>query len=199
MVKQSAIRLLDFDRTILFPLALVIAILAMATTGFGAAAQEPNIDFRILKINCEEDPGLFPEGEIPEGCTPVEGVEFSILVEGETESLVCTTNADGRCLVQVESESFVTVTEDESTATDGFAPLENPIETQAVSEFAGAVFVNVREATDLPDTGSGASVRDMSPGPAGTLAVVATVLAMSGLLVISLAGSRLMRVRCHRA
>ena len=186
MVKQSVVRRLGLDRTLAILLALAIASLAIATFSFSAAAQEPQlIDFRILKLDCEEDPGQVPDGLTPEGCTPGEGVEFSILVEGETEPLTCTTDAEGRCMVQVESEAFVTVTEDESTATDGFVPRENPIETPAVTEFAGAIFVNVREdepPSELPDTGSGSATQAMTQGAAGMLAVVATLLAIGGTL-----------------
>jgi len=186
MVKQSVIRHPGFGRTLVMLLALAIVALAMATFSSGATAQEPDIDFRILKLDCEEDPGDIPDGLTPEGCAPGEGVEFSILVEGETEPLTCTTDADGRCMVQVESESFVTVTEDEATATEGFVPRENPIETQAVTEFAGAIFVNVQEdepPTELPDTGSGSAAQAVTQGAAGILMVVATMLALGGTLV----------------
>ena len=164
-------------------LAVVLAIATLGVFASAAAAQEPMIDFRIFKIDCPEDPGQFPEGIAPEGCTPVEGVDFTIEVEGVAEPLTCTTNADGRCLVQVESEANVTVTEDTSTGTEGYAPLENPIETQAISEFAGAVFVNVPEdTTGLPDTGAGSSRAAVDPGTAGILLVVATLLGLAGSL-----------------
>lgn len=183
MVTHATIPHPGLNRIVSLLLAIAIAALALAAFSSGASAQEPDITFRILKLNCEEDPGQIPDGVTPEGCTPAEGVAFSILVEGETEPLTCTTNADGRCEVQVESESFVTVTEDTATASEGFTPRENPIETQAVTEFAGAIFVNVQDTTELPDTGSGAAIDAAHQGAAVTLAVLATVLAMSGVAV----------------
>jgi hypothetical protein len=170
----------------LFGIALLLALAAFANQagGAGAGTQVPQIDFRILKIDCAEDPGIFPEGEIPEGCTPVEGVYFTIDIE-DGDTLNCTTNADGRCLVQVPSEANVLVTEDVSSGTDGYAPRENPVETVAANEFAGAVFVNLPEeppTTGLPDTGAGiANLAD--PAHAGGLAVIATLLLLAGALV----------------
>jgi hypothetical protein len=55
------------------------------------------------------------------------------------------------CIVSVPNEATVVVTEDVSTVTEGYAPRENPITTQAVTEFAGAVFVNILQAP--PDDG----------------------------------------------
>ena len=95
--------------------------------------------------------------------------------------------------MQVPSESMVTVTEDESTGSEGYTPRENPIETQAVTEFAGAIFVNVLDetpapqpteapTTGLPDTGSG---RDQSvTGPSWSAAAVAMLLALSAAAVV---------------
>ena len=189
MVRATTFRPLNFDRTLRLVLPLVIALAAIAIFMPVASAGEepPDITFRIVKFDCDEDPGEFPDGTIPEGCAPVEGVAFEILVEGETEPLTCTTDADGRCQVEVPSEAMVTVTEDESTGTDGYAPLQNPIETQAVTEFAGARFINVPvdepsptepPTTDLPDTGAGQPVQD----PVGLLAVIAVLLAVAGVL-----------------
>src|SRR5215204_6825348 len=126
--------------------ALLVALTTPLALSGAVRAQEPEIDFRILKINCPEDPGTFPEGVIPEDCTPVEGVAFTVADTEGNEIASCTTNADGRCLVHVESGTDVVVEEDEATGTEGYSPLENPIETTAVSEFAGAEFVNVKDA-----------------------------------------------------
>jgi hypothetical protein len=121
-------------------IALLLALAALASLAGGANAgtQVPQIDFRILKLDCAEDPGQVPDGVTPEGCTPVEGVSFTIDVE-DGDTLSCTTNDEGRCQVQVPSEANVIVTEDESTGTEGYTPRENPIETQAVTEFAVTV------------------------------------------------------------
>jgi len=185
MIKQTAIRHAGLNQTLTMLLALVIAALAIITFGVSTVAQDQMIDFRIFKLDCEEDPGNIPDGLIPEGCTPAEGVAFTISPEGDTEPTTCTTNADGRCTVQVRSEAMVMVTEDESTATEGTTPRENPIKTQAVTEFAGAIFVNVEDdaPTDLPDTGSGIVAQETGQGMAATLVVLATLLAASGIMV----------------
>jgi len=163
-------------------LVLTLGALALPVASASAGEPVPEIDFRILKIDCTEDPGTFPEGEIPEGCSAVEGVDFTIEIDAG-ETLECTTNAEGRCTVQVPSEANVTVTEDEATGTDGYAPRENPIETQAVTEFAGAVFVNlpVEEppTTDLPDTGAGVAAPG-DPAVVGLLGALAALLALGG-------------------
>lgn len=158
----------------------LIAVLAVAFSGSVALARAQDapeeIDFRINKIDCPSDPGQvspaagnFP----PEGCTAASGVSFTVALEDGTEVATCTTDDSGMCIVSAPNEATVVVTEDVSTATDGYAPRENPITTQVVTEFAGAVFVNVLETpadtgddggtgTDggsatLPDTGTGAA------------------------------------------
>src|SRR5687767_10012037 len=109
------------DRIIASIVAILLAMAAFAAltpiTPAGAAQEEQLITFRILKLDCEEDPGQVPDGLTPEGCTPAEGVSFEIAIEGGDEALTCTTNAEGRCQVEVPSEAMVAVTEDESTAT----------------------------------------------------------------------------------
>lgn len=187
MVARTAVRRTIPVRAFVLILATLLAVMAMASAPGGAFAGEtvPLIDFRIVKADCDEAPA---EGEppiserLPEGCEYVEGVDFTIEVEGG-DTLECTTDADGRCTVQVPSEANVTVTEDESTGTDGYAPLENPIETQAVTEFAGAQFINVPDdkPTDLPDVGSG----DAADTRGGAFVGLAAVLAvMSGGLLV---------------
>jgi hypothetical protein len=173
------------------PLVLALVASALAVPSVSAGEEAPLIDFRVSKLDCAEDPGDFAEGTVPEGCSPVEGVSFTIEVEGG-ETLECTTNADGRCIVQVPSESYVTVTEDTSTGTEGYTPMENPIETQAVSEFAGARFINLpvdepspteAPTTGLPDTG--ASPQPDSTPFTGILLAVATLLGLGGCLLVT--------------
>jgi hypothetical protein len=173
-------------------LIAMLAILALATNASAGLSQEPpDITFRILKLDCDTDPGQIPDGVTPEGCTPAEGVDFTIEVEGEEEALTCTTDAEGRCQVEVPSESTVTVTEDEDTGTEGYTPRENPIETQAVTEFAGAIFVNVADneppaeetPTDLPDTGAGPANASTGLGPIAAIAMVATALALGATVI----------------
>lgn len=175
-------------------LIAMLAILALATNASAGATQAPpDITFRILKLDCEEDPGQVVDGTTPEGCTAAEGVVFTIEVEGEEEALTCTTDAEGRCQVEVPSESTVTATEDESTATEGFTPRENPIESVAANEFAGAIFVNVADdeeppatetpPTDLPDTGAGTTAPSPGAGAMGALAAFAAISVLAGTIL----------------
>jgi hypothetical protein len=171
-------------------LAVVLAVMALTMVHSGVSAQAPEtIDFRIVKVNCEEDPGDVPisEGGVPKGCEAAEGVRFTVSDTDGNEIASCTTDADGRCTVQAPNEADVVVEEDESTGESGFSPLVNPIETTAVTEFAGAEFINVRDAPkpapELPDTGVGAEAFIRSHGLAGTVAVLATLLALAGALV----------------
>lgn len=171
------------------PVLLLVIVLSLAALGMHAAPAaagqtQPLIAFRILVVDCDTDPGTFPEGVIPTGCTPLEGVTFSIAIAGGN-TLSCTSDANGRCQVDVPSESQVTVTEDTSAVPSGFTPRENPINTQAVTEFAGAVFVNVAAApqptaaptqqptNQLPDTGSG------SPGRTSPWMLVSVLMALA--------------------
>lgn len=175
----------------ILPLAVVLIVAAVGMFRSGVAAQAPEtIDFRIVKVNCEEDPGSdipISEGGVPEGCEVAEGVRFTVSDTAGNEIASCTTDAEGRCTVQAPNEADVVVEEDESTGESGFSPLENPIETTAVTEFAGAEFINVRDAPkpapELPDTGVGAATFFRSHGLVGTVAVLATLLALSGALV----------------
>ncbi len=155
-----------------------------------AAAQpeEPEeIEFRIFKVNCEEDPGddIPPIVEqIPEGCEAAEGVSFTVSDTDGNELASCTTDDGGLCIVEVPNGAEVVVEEDVTTGEQGYSPLENPIETTAVTEFAGAQFINVRDdVPELPKTGSGDAAMRLSTGMAGTFAVLATLLALSGALV----------------
>ena len=183
------------DRIIASIVAILLVVAAFAAltpiTPASAAQEEQLITFRILKLDCEEDPGQVPDDLTPEGCTPAEGVSFEIAVEGNDEALNCTTNAEGRCQVEVPSEAMVTVTEDESTATEGYRPRENPMEVQAVTEFAGAIFVNVADAepdpepptTGLPDTGAGPDASQHHTLPVVAIVMLASVLALgSGIM-----------------
>ncbi len=163
--------------------ALALALSAMALSQLTASAQGEMIDFRVAKYTCETDPGnISPTADnAPADCDLTAGVSFTIEAEGLDGPLTCTTDDTGICIVQVPNEAAVTVTEDTSTAPDGYAPRENPIETQAVTEFAGAVFVNL--PIELPDTGTGPALHGSNAPLASALAVIASLLMLSGTLV----------------
>lgn len=189
MMRYASARRFRLDqKVVILPLAVVLIVAAVGMFRSGVAAQAPEtIDFRIVKVNCEEDPGSdipISEGGVPEGCEAAEGVRFTVSDTEGNEIASCTTDAEGRCTVQAPNEADVVVEEDESTGEAGFSPLVNPIETTAVTEFAGAEFINVRDAKpELPDTGTGDGAVILATGMTGLIAVVATLLALGGALV----------------
>jgi hypothetical protein len=158
---------------------LVVVFVGLSTvfglSGTAVSAQQ-EITFRISKYTCSQDPGNVSTaaGNIPDYCTSTAGVAFT--VTGEDGSVIgsCTTDDTGLCSLSVPNEATVTVTEDETTGPAGYAPRENPITTQAVTEFAGALFINLPVTTELPDTGAGV----MAPAADAALvgAIVTTVL-----------------------
>ncbi|MBA2277379.1 MAG: hypothetical protein H0W06_06405 [Chloroflexia bacterium] len=145
--------------------ALLAVFLTFGATLTPAVVAQEEIDFRILKLDCTSEPAddVPLTEQVPDACEPAEGASFAIEDEAGNALGSCTTDADGRCMVSVPNEATVTVTEDEPTGTDGFAPRENPITTQAVTEFAGAVFVNLPEPPALPDTGTGTAATTERP------------------------------------
>lgn len=138
-----------------------------------SVSAQQEITFRIAKFTCSQDPGRvsLAAGNIPDYCTPESGVAFE--VTGEDGSVIgsCTTDATGLCSLSVPNEATVTVTEDETTGPVGYAPRENPITTQAVTEFAGALFINLPVGNGLPDTGAGPTA------PASDALLIGTVMA----------------------
>ncbi len=190
MATHAIARTVGLDRILLLIVALALAAGGLATLQFTAAAQAEMIEFRILKVNCEEDPGddIPPISEqIPEGCETAEGVDFTVSDTVTGNSLgECTTDENGRCTVMVGEGLEVTVEEDVTTGDPDFSPVENPITTTAVTEFAGAQFINVRNpekpVEELPETGTGDGAMVHSTGLAGTVAVLVVVLALGGVL-----------------
>jgi hypothetical protein len=169
---------------VLFALAaLAMTLSALALSQLAASAQGEMIDFRVAKYTCQSDPGnISPAADnAPEDCDLTTGVSFTIEAEGLDAPLTCTTDGTGICIVQVPNEANVTVTEDTSTAPDGYAPRQNPIETQAVTEFAGAVFVNL--PIELPDTGTGVTPSGTATSSATALAVLAVILLLTGAMI----------------
>lgn len=152
--------------------------------GQSVAAQGEEITFRISAYACDSDPGDVSQaaGNIPDTCDPVAGVSYDVAGEDGATIGSCTTDASGMCSLQVPNEENVTVTEDTSTIPAGFVALENPISTTAVTEFAGALFIHVPAATDLPDTGSGVSATTASAALV-SMTAAALLCASSAVLV----------------
>ena len=117
-------------------------------------APPTDITFRINKYTCDQDPGnISPNADnIPDYCTPTAGVMFQVTAEDGTSIGSCTTDDTGLCSLQAPNEATVIVTEDTTTAPAGTVPRENPITAQVVTEFAGAVFVNLPAPTEVTPT-----------------------------------------------
>jgi hypothetical protein len=137
--------------------AVAFGLVLLATlVGISPVGAQEQIDFTIGKFTCPTDPGnvSLAAGNIPDECDPSAGVAFTVAMTDGTEIGSCTTDSSGICKVQVPNEATVTATEDVSTAPAGYAPRENPITTQAVTEFAGALFINL-PTTQPPVVGVG--------------------------------------------
>lgn len=148
-------------------ITLMCIVLPMSFAANASAQDVPaEIDFTIASFTCTSDPGQvsMAAGNIPDTCTPDVGAVASVALQDGTDVGSCTTDASGICKLQAPNEGTVVVTLDTSTIGAGTAPRENPVTTQVVTEFAGALFINLPAApaptvppTDLPDTGSGSA------------------------------------------
>lgn len=167
-----------------FTMHLRFAVMLSAVVALGgmwapsAAAQE-EINFDVGKFDCERNPEevgddiSVPAYIFPDYCTPASGVTFEVALENGDVIGSCTTDASGICSLSVPNEATVVVTEDVTTATAGYAPVENPVTTRAVNEFAHAMFINVPQTTELPETGVGSAAPSSSSSLAGfTLAML---------------------------
>ena len=143
-------------------LSVVLPLLMVSTTSAQDVPTE--IDFTIASFTCTSDPGQvsMAAGNIPDSCTPDVGAVASVALEDGTAVGSCTTDASGICKLPAPNEATVVVTLDTTTIGGGAAPRENPITTQVVTEFAGALFINLPAApaptqvpNQLPDTGAG--------------------------------------------
>lgn len=176
----------------------VFALIAIALASLGMAATSAQdvpteIDFTIASFTCTSDPGQvsMAAGNIPDTCTPDVGAVASVALQDGTAVGSCTTDASGICKLQAPNEATVVVTLDAATLASGATPRENPVTTQVVTEFAGAIFINLPAApaptavpAELPDTGVGTAARSQ-----------AWLVVASG-LVLSLAGAGMVaRVR----
>ncbi len=171
------------------------------------------VDFPITAYLCDTDPGDYNPNRgdvLGGGCVPADGVSFSV-AESSTGVVFgsCTTFA-GRCTVAAPQSLTdpLVITEDVTTVPAGYAPRENPVTSINFSEFAEAIFFNIRTGgappaetpepsaggtsttptggtttTRLPSTGSGTSASI-------SLSAVTMLLALSagGALGVSVAG-----------
>lgn len=194
-------------------LALILTLGIFVAPQVATAVQvDPGIDhfdYRIYKVNCEEVPppaflesvGGEPPGPIttplPPTCEPAEGVAFTITDTEGNELGGCTTNENGMCTASLPPvEQNIVIEEDESTAKPGYSPMKNPIETSTfLNEFNPhrENFINVRDdVPELPKTGVGPRDVAWTHSLAGVVAVLATLLALSGAL-IRRQGERILR------
>ena len=149
--------------------ALLFFVMPLFVLSNVSAQEEPTeIDFTIASFSCTSDPGQvsLAAGNIPDSCTPDSGAVANVALQDGTDVGSCTTDATGICKLQAPNEASVVVTLDTTTLAGSVAPRENPISTQVVTEFAGALFINLPTApaptavpSELPDTGTGPESR----------------------------------------
>lgn len=113
--------------------------------------------FPVYAATCPAEPepaspfaGRFP----PEGCLATQGMTVVVTLRDGSEVGACTIDAEGRCRVEVPFAATVIVTADASTLPPEYAPRQNPITTRVITEFAGAVFVNLPGPAGTPGAGA---------------------------------------------
>jgi hypothetical protein len=111
----------------------------------------------VFKIYCDEDPGDITGddielGEIPDGCTLGEGVEYDVLANGddvEDPNDPFLTDETGSFSLDVTEGDDIVITEDVDSILPGYEPLTNPVTLDNVSTSSETpLFVNVLTATD---------------------------------------------------
>jgi hypothetical protein len=131
----------------------VVVLCLGALADSSVRAEAASLDFTILALTCQTDPGPvgLAQGGFPEDCARGQGVGFEIL-DRESGALVaiCSTGADGTCTVPLPEGALVTVYENVATVPTGSWPRENPVRTQVMTEFAGAAFVNILPQQPAP-------------------------------------------------
>ena len=116
-----------------------------------------DIEPLVVKFNCLVDPGELDldriatdPGYAPDGCERIEGVNFTATVNGTPLGETFTTDENGQVRIPARTGDTVVITEDISSATEGFMPRENPITIEAVPSTGGvAAFVNLAQDGDL--------------------------------------------------
>ncbi|MEZ4496765.1 MAG: SpaA isopeptide-forming pilin-related protein [Thermomicrobiales bacterium] len=111
----------------------------------------------VVKFNCLVDPGelnlvriAIDPSYAPDGCERVEGVNFTATVNGTPLGETFTTDENGRVRIPARTGDTVVITEDISSATEGYLPRENPITIDPVPVTGGvAAFVNLVQDGEL--------------------------------------------------
>lgn len=124
-----------------------------------AGGEEPVddlLDVSIFVLTCDIDPGVTSPAQgnfPPETCGLTPGAFLTIESTDGTYFETCSTDDEGLCIASAPNEAELVITLDESTIPPAYAPRENPITTLAVTEFAGAVFVNlpIAEPTEIAE------------------------------------------------
>jgi hypothetical protein len=170
----------------------------------------------VFKLDCDTNPGTVTVANIfdetyPEDCRLIEGVEFDVTQDGVALAGPFVTDEFGGFEIEVEVGSRIVITEDTTTATEGFGPLQNPITiAQVAQNQTGVVFINLpvgaetetpvptKPVEDLPNTGTG-PIGDSDGGTAVWLAILALGLIGGGCVANGLAIRKGSRRRLHRA
>jgi hypothetical protein len=141
------------------------------------------VDVPVFKLNCASDPGDVSvddilSDELPGGCELVGGVEFDATANGidiEDPNEPFITGDDGGFVITVESGEDLVITEDETTATAGYAPRENPVTLDDVAEGDGVVFVNLATSGEFELTKAGASATGSAVSTSRSTAMRSTI------------------------
>jgi hypothetical protein len=107
----------------------------------------------VTVIMCPDDPGPFAQGDLPDGCSLVEGARVTVYptAAGADFAHSCVTDAEGSCAVQAKSQVPLTADIDETTLPAGYVPLTNPVSTINYTEFAEVHFILIPAAVDKGD------------------------------------------------
>lgn len=142
--------------------ALVVMIAGLGAVSLltaGAQDRTTPINLLVSAVDCPDFEALSAGG-----CEPAAGVAFTVTLPSGEEIGACTTEIDtmqdrtaGFCSVEVPLGTLV-VTEDLSTVTEGYAPVENPRTVEIgpqdpdrTTYLPTAGFVNVAQAEPTPE------------------------------------------------
>jgi uncharacterized repeat protein (TIGR01451 family) len=111
----------------------------------------------VVKLNCMTDPGTLDLDRLaadtsytPTDCERVAGVSFTATANGTPIAGTWTTDVNGNVRIPATTGDTLVITEDLSTATEGFLPRENPITISPVPNTGGiAAFVNLAQDGEL--------------------------------------------------
>ena len=147
------------------------------------------VAYPVTAYLCDTDPGDYNPNRgdvLGGGCVLADGITFSVAQSSDgTVYGSCTTIA-GRCTVDAPQSLTdpLVITEDVSTVPAGYAPRANPLTDINFSEFAGAIFFNIRTggtpASEAPKPSTGGTTTEPSTPATRTGGTTTTSLPSTG-------------------